>query len=181
MSPRPDALLLLGVALGENDEATPELRARVLTAAALYHGAGPMRIVVCGGLTREHRVAEADVMAALLMQAGVPERDILREDRSRTTMENFLNAAALPGVAKDARVLVVTSDYQLRRSVMTARRAGFLHVRGAPAALAHDKAWKRLRAQEWGFTVDLIMGWQDPGSSRPPWAERLFDRVFGGH
>ena len=52
MSPRPDALLVLGVALGDNDEATPELRARVLTAAAIYHGEGPMRVVVCGGLTR---------------------------------------------------------------------------------------------------------------------------------
>ena len=181
MSPRPDALLLLGVALGEGDAPTPELRARVLTAAALYHGAGPMRIVACGGLTREHRVSEADVMAALLVQAGVPERDILREDRSRTTMENFLNAVALPGLSKDARVLVVTSDYHLRRSVMTARRAGFRHVKGAPAVLAHDAAWKRLRAKERGFTVDLIMGWQDPGRSRPAWAVRLFDAVFGGH
>ena len=66
-------------------------------------------------------------------------------------------------------------------SMMTARRAGFLHVKGAPAVLAHDEAWKRLRAKERGFTVDLIMGWQDPGRSRPPWAVRLFDRVFGGH
>ena len=180
MSAKPDALLLLGVALGENDEATPELRARVLTAAALYHGAGPMRIVVCGGLTREHRVAEADVMAALLMQAGVPERDILREDRSRTTMENFMNTAALLGGAKGKRVLVVTGDYHMRRALMTARRVGF-RAKGYPAALMHDGAWKRLRAKELGYTADLLLGWQDAGRSRPDWAVRLFDAVFGGH
>ena len=180
MSPRPDALLVLGVALGDNDEATPELRARVLTAAAIYHGEGPMRVVVCGGLTREHRVAEADVMAALLMQAGVPERDILREDGSRTTMENFMNAAALLGGAKGKRVLVVTGDYHMRRALMTARRVGF-RAKGYPAALMHDGAWKRLRAKELGYTADLLLGWQDAGRSRPDWAVRLFDAVFGGH
>ena len=180
MSPRPDALLVLGVALGDNDEATPELRARVLTAAAIYHGEGPMRVVVCGGLTREHRVAEADVMAALLMQAGVPERDILREDGSRTTMENFMNAAALLGGAKGKRVLVVTGDYHMRRALMTARRVGF-RAKGHPAALMHDGAWKRLRAKELGYTADLLLGWQDAGRSRPDWAVRLFDAVFGGH
>ena len=180
MSPRPDALLVLGVALGDNDEATPELRARVLTAAAIYHGEGPMRVVVCGGLTREHRVAEADVMAALLAQAGVPERDILREDGSRTTMENFMNAAALLGGAKGKRVLVVTGDYHMRRALMTARRVGF-RAKGHPAALMHDGAWKRLRAKELGYTADLLLGWQDAGRSRPDWAVRLFDAVFGGH
>ena len=180
MSPRPDALLVLGVALGDNDEATPELRARVLTAAAIYHGEGPMRVVVCGGLTREHRVAEADVLAALLMQAGVPERDILREDGSRTTMENFVNAAALLGGAKRKRVLVVTGDYHMRRALMTARRVGF-RAKGYPAALMHDGAWKRLRAKELGYTADLLLGWQDAGRSRPDWAVRLFDAVFGGH
>ena len=180
MSAGADALLLLGVALGENDEATPELRARVMTAAALYHGVGPVRIVACGGRTGMHRAAEADVMAALLVQAGVPERDILREDGSRTTMENFMNAAALLGGAKGKRVLVVTGDYHMRRALMTARRVGF-RAKGYPAALMHDGAWKRLRAKELGYTADLLLGWQDVGRSRPDWAVRLFDAVFGGH
>ena len=119
-------------------------------------------------------------MAALLAQAGVPERDILREDGSRTTMENFMNAAALLGGAKGKRVLVVTGDYHMRRALMTARRVGF-RAKGHPATLMHDGAWKRLRAKELGYTADLLLGWQDAGRSRPDWAVRLFDAVFGGH
>ena len=36
------------------------------------------------------------------------------------------------------------------------------------------------RSKEFGYTVDLLMGWQDEGRSRPAWTRTLFDRVFGG-
>lgn len=174
-----DAILLLGVALGPEDSATDELRARVCAAARAYRERGPLRVVACGGITEGHRVPEADVMAGLLEGEGVAARDILREDASRTTMENFTCAARLLGGARGKRVLVVTSDYHMRRALMTARRAGF-RAKGLPAGLAHDEAWRRLRAKELGYTVDLLMGWQDAGRARPQWAYRLFDAVFGG-
>ena len=91
-----------------------------------------------------------------------------------------MNAAALLGGAKGKRVLVVTGDYHMRRALMTARRVGF-RAKGHPAALMHDGTWKRLRAKELGYTADLLLGWQDAGRSRPDWAVRLFDAVFGGH
>lgn len=178
MSGELDAIVLLGVALGEGDEPTQELRARVRAAAQAYHMRGPVALIACGGVTGAHRTAEADVMARLLEGEGVPARDIVREDRSRTTMENFLNAAQLLGGAKGRRVLVVTSDYHMRRALMTARRVGF-RAKGAPAALAHDGAWKRLRAKERAYLFDLLMGWQEPGRVRPGWTNRLFDAVFG--
>ena len=62
-------------------------------------------------------------MARMLAALGVPKRSLILEDQSRDTMENCRNAAALLGGT--GRVLVVTSDYHLRRAVMTARARGF--------------------------------------------------------
>ena len=179
MSARVDAILLLGVALGENDQPTEELRIRVREAAAAYREYLPerIRIIPCGGVTPGHARSEADVMTELLLEMGIPGEDILRENQSQTTMENFTNAARLLG-KPGARVLVVTSDYHVRRSVMTARRAG-LRAKGRAAALGHDEAWEQSKAKEIGYTVDLLMGWQDAGKTRPQWTYRLFDLVFG--
>lgn len=173
-----DAILLLGVELDAHDQPTAELRARVQEAARAYIGGCAPVLVACGGATQGHAAAEADVMAALLLAQGVPDTAILRERQSQDTMENMRCAARLLGGAAGRRVLVVTSDYHLRRAVMTARRAGFA-VRGRAAALAHDAAWRALRRKELAYTADLLMGWQDEGKTRPAWTYRLFDGVFG--
>lgn len=173
-----DAILLLGLELGENDEPAQELCIRVKAAVDAYRALPGVKIIACGGITEGHRRSEAEVMAQLLMQAGVPQEDILLENESQTTIENFINAARMLGDAKGKRVLVVTSDYHVRRSVLTARRAG-LSARGFAAVLEHDETWKNKKARELGYTVDMLMGWQDAGKTRPQWTYRLFDLVFG--
>lgn len=173
-----DAILLLGVELDADDAPTPELLARA-DAAARACAAHPEAVaVVCGGVLPGHSRAEADVMAELLAQRGVAQGRILREKQSQNTAENMRFAARLLGGAGGRRVLVVTSDYHLRRAVMTARRTGF-RARGLAAPLPHDAAWRTLRSKELCFALDLLMGWQDKGKSRPAWTQRAFDRVFG--
>lgn len=171
-----DAILLLGLELGENDRPEEELCSRVYAAAAAYRAHAGVRIIACGGVTPGHRRSEAEVMAELLAAQGVARRDIALENKSQTTMENLVNAAGMLGGR--GRVLVVTSDYHVHRAVLTARRAG-LRAKGCPAPLAHDEAWKRKRGKELGYTIDLLMGWQDAGRTRPAWTYRLFDLVFG--
>ena len=48
----------------------------------------------------------------------------------------------------------------------------------ADAVIPHDAAWKIAAKKEICYTVDLLMGWQDPGKTRPKWAGKLFDAVF---
>ena len=174
-----DAILLLGVELDAQDSPTHELLARADAAAQACAAHPQAAVIVCGGVLPGHARAEADVMAELLAQRGVAQGRILRERRSQDTAENMRFAARLLGGAKRRRVLVVTSDYHLRRAVMTARRAGFC-ARGMAAALPHDAAWRTLRCKELCYTLDLLMGWQDEGRSRPAWTQRAFDLVFGG-
>ena len=75
-------------------------------------------------------------------------------------------------------MLVVTSDYHVRRSVLTAMRAGF-KAKGYAAALEHDSEWQEKKSKELAYTVDMLLGWQDEGKSRPQWTYTLFDFVFG--
>lgn len=173
-----DAILLLGVGLGENDRPTEEMHARVRAAAQAFREGYADRIVACGGVTPGHMVSEADVMAALLDKEGVPGSAVLREDRSQITIENMKFAAGMLGGAKGKRVLVVTSDYHVRRSVLTAMRAGF-RARGYAAALPHDAAWQEKKSKELAYTADMLLGWQDGGKTRPQWTYTLFDFVFG--
>ena len=182
MSAHIDAVLVLGVALGAQDAPTPELIARAQAAARAAmrlereRGERPP-VIACGGVTPGHARAEADALAALLEEMGVPRERILLENRSQDTMENLRFAAKLLGGAKGKRVLVVTSDYHLRRALLTARRVGF-RARGEAATLPHDGAWRTLRRKEWAYTLDLLLGWQDEGRHRPELAGRLFDAVF---
>lgn len=176
-----DAMAVLGVELDADDMPTQEFCRRVMTAVHAYNK-GMLkpegRIVVCGGTLEGHAVAEADVMARLLERQGVPAACILREDQSQDTMENLRFAYALLGSQRRMRLLVVTSDYHLRRALMTARRVGF-DAKGLGAALAHDRAWRILRCKELLYTLDLVAGWQDEGKSRPAWTYSLLEKLFG--
>lgn len=172
-----DAILLLGVALGKDDQPTDELRARCGAAAEAYRQGLSKRIVACGGMLPGHTVSEADAMVQLLWENGVPEEGVIKENQSQDTMENMRFAARLLSGAKGKRVLVVTSDYHLRRAVMTAKRVGF-KAKGYPVKIEHNEEWKAKKNKEFAYMFDLIMGWQDEGKSRPEWTYRLFDAVF---
>lgn len=175
-----EAILLLGVELNADDSPTAELIARVDEAARAYHegvlGADGV-LIPCGGVLPGKTRAEAQVMAELLEARGVPRGRMRLEEQSQTTMENMRFAKALLPQRR-ARVLVVTSDYHLRRAVLTARRVA-LRAKGRAAMLAHDDAWRERRSKELAYTADLFLGWQDEGRQRPQWTQRAFDEVFG--
>lgn len=179
MSGEYDAIVLLGVELGEGDQPTQEMSLRVQAAKEALLRFPGVPVIVCGGVMPGHKLAEADVLAELLMESGVRPSRILLEHQSQNTMENFRFAARLLGGAKGRRVLVVTSDYHMMRARMTARRLGFC-ADGCAASLPRDGGWKTLRRKEWAYCIDLLMGWQDEGKSRPAWTRKLFDAVFGG-
>ena len=171
------AILLLGVALGQNDMPTAELRSRVKKAAAVYRRlGGKVPVMPCGGYTRGHQRTEAEVMTELLLAEGVPIDAIRMEGESRTTVENFRNALALLG--RDARVLIVTSDYHVRRAIRTARRVG-LRARGVGAPLPHDELWRCNRILEIRWSIELRRGWLDYPGARPEEGRLRMEARFG--
>ena len=172
-----DAILLLGAALGRDDRPTDELRARVKKAAEVYRRlGGEVPVMVSGGVTKGHKRTEAEVMTELLLTEGVPAKDIRAESKSRTTMENCRNAQSLLG--GKARVLIVTSDYHVRRAVKTAKRVG-LRARGVGAPLPHDALWICNRMLENRWMTELKRGWLDYPGACPKEGKRLMDERYG--
>ena len=163
-----EVILLLGHRL--YDDGTPDLNtlARVRMAADLSkRGVAPV-IVSTGykGFNNEnHNTTQADVMADLLVNFGIPNDCIIRENRSRTTWENLCNTKKLLG-KEHFTAAVATSDAQMTRALYMCKRQG-ITAKGFPAQLPHDKYWRARNRLERLFTFENHMGWS--GNRQPKW------------
>lgn len=110
-------------------ELTPLLRGRVDRAYDLWVAQGRQATFVpSGGQGADEEISEAEAMARYLRSLGVPESQIVLEDRSTTTWENLINSRDLiAGLAEGGapRSVLVTSDYHVFRTAMYARAVGF--------------------------------------------------------
>ena len=71
-------------------------------------------------------MTEAEGMKKYLTGKGIPEKDVLEDPASFNTRQNLKNAAAmLADLPNIHRVLIVTSDYHVPRSLALAKDMGF--------------------------------------------------------
>ncbi|MBF6987705.1 YdcF family protein [Cupriavidus sp. IK-TO18] len=121
------AIVILGSGT-PNCEASPTLIARLdqgLVQAQRWPGA---KVVVSGGQDFGLRCVEADIMADYLVARGIATDKVIREGRSTSTEENLVFSRRLlegQGVGAAGAIVVVTSDFHVRRAVGIARKAGF--------------------------------------------------------
>ena len=123
---REDAIIVLGAGL-RGEEPGSELRSR-LDQAIAYHAVNPdALIVVSGGQGKREQISEAEAMARYLIQAGLPEAQIIREDRSANTYENFLFSKAIldERLGKNYRIVFISNDFHLFRAGLIAADVGF--------------------------------------------------------
>jgi uncharacterized SAM-binding protein YcdF (DUF218 family) len=112
-----------------------------ISAGLAARGGRPV-MIVSGGQGSDEEVPEARAMAGYLIERGFPDDRLAVEDQSGTTEENLafskaiMDAAGGPRPARrPARCLIVTSDYHVFRTAMTARKVGIRgHVKGARTA-----------------------------------------------
>ena len=84
-------------------------------------------VVVSGGQGRRELISEAEAMKRYLVQNGIDERRIIKEDKSTSTMENFKFSKEIlmdMGITCDS-ITVVTNDFHMFRSKLLAKRNGF--------------------------------------------------------
>ena len=89
----------------------------------LYRNGAVKRLVLSGGFNPKIGREEALAMRDVALAAGVPEKDILIDDRARNTYENVANARSLIEGCSDAtpfHVKLVTISYHMRRALLTA-------------------------------------------------------------
>lgn len=128
-------VIVLGAGL-RGKEPSDTLRRRLDTALDYYRENPGCLLVLSGGQGPDEEIPEAQAMARYLLDAGIPEEDLLLEDRSTSTRENFAFSLELlrsRGMSEDTPILFVTNRFHCYRAAGYAQRVGFLHV-GALAA-----------------------------------------------
>lgn len=120
-----DAIIVLGAQVYPDGSPSVQLSWRLDAAYdAFCRKAVP--VIVCGAKGKDEPKTEAEVMKQYLAGKGIPEEIILMDPASFNTRQNLNNAALLlrdrPQIHK---VLIVTSDYHVPRSLALAKDLGF--------------------------------------------------------
>ena len=137
----PQAMVVLGCRVMPGGEPSILLQDRLDTALDYWEAHPEVTVVVSGGQGSNEPASEARCMADYLMDGGVPEDQILLEDRSHNTKENLLYSRELlaaEGIqVEQADVLVVSNGFHLTRTRMLAERFGYGEVSTLAAPTTH--------------------------------------------
>ncbi|GAB2447172.1 YdcF family protein [Cupriavidus yeoncheonensis] len=131
-----EAIIVLGSGT-PNCQASPALTARLDQGLVQARRWPAAKVVVSGGQDFGQHCTEADIMADYLIARGVAADRLIREGRSTSTEENLLFSRSLleaRHVDAAGPIVLVTSDFHVRRAVGIARKAGFSEVFGVGAS-----------------------------------------------
>ena len=121
-----DYVVVLGSGL-MGDQVTPLLAARIDRGIEIYRKNPGSKLIMSGGQGADEEVPEGVAMTRYAVSRGVPEADIIVEDRAVNTRENLLFSYALmPEVVegKTPKVALATTNYHLFRALLLARSLG---------------------------------------------------------
>jgi uncharacterized SAM-binding protein YcdF (DUF218 family) len=117
--------VVLGTQVLSGGRPSRTLEARVRHAARLYVEGEVGLLIPTGGLG-EHPPSEAEVMARILREEGVPEEAVLPEDRALNTWDSARLVAGMAGKLGVRSVVVVTDPLHCVRTVAAFRQAGLM-------------------------------------------------------
>lgn len=120
-----DAVIVLGA--GIRGERVSASLAKRLDAAALYHDKNPNAlIVVSGGQGKQETISEALAMERYLIEKGVKQDVIIKEDCSTSTIENFSFSLQIlkDKFISDPKIAFVSNDFHIFRSEQIAKSLG---------------------------------------------------------
>jgi uncharacterized SAM-binding protein YcdF (DUF218 family) len=150
---------------------------RFLHAVMLYKTGHIRKIIVAGGLgaLRKTKFSEAAEVKTLLLLAGVPQGDILLEDKSHNTYENAQFTRQLLGRHPELKSFVlVTSAFHMRRASACFEKAGIPHIPFPADFYSSDRLfrfenlfpseealshWSRLVREVSGYVIYKVMGY----------------------
>ena len=124
-----DFMIILGCGLRDDGTPTPLLKGRIDCALAFANRqkektGRELSFVTSGGQGEDEIVSESEAMKRYLMEQGIPESRIIKEDQSRNTYENMLfSKEKIMERDPQAKVAFSTTNYHVFRSGLFARMA----------------------------------------------------------
>ena len=122
-----DYVIILGAGLINGDQMTKLLSDRIDKAIEVYRRCGERpKLIPSGGQGSDETISEAEAMKRYLLEKGIPEDDIIPEDKSATTFENLTNSKKMiEERGGSASVALVSSNYHVYRALRYCRKIGF--------------------------------------------------------
>ena len=128
---RQDYIIALGAGLIDGERVTPLLARRIDTAISFYRRQlaktqKEAKLLMSGGQGPDEKISEAQAMKNYALSQGVPEEDILLEDKSTNTLENmrFSKAIMEQHSPEGYQAIFTSNNYHIFRAGMYAREAG---------------------------------------------------------
>lgn len=118
-----DAAIVLGAAVARSVP-TPVFEQRILHAIDLYKNGKVGKLVLTGGIGYGDILAESEAARNYCLERGVPEKDMLLEVRSRSTIQNLREAKPILAENGLMTVLIVSDPLHMRRAVTLAHDLG---------------------------------------------------------
>ena len=130
-----DYVMILGCSIRKDGTLYPLIRGRVDRAIAFYRkqfeltGKAPV-LIPSGGQGKNEVIPEAEAMSRYLLMQGIPSEHIMKEDKSRNTLENMLFSKQLIEEregknAGEVKVSFSTTNYHVFRSGILSHKAEF--------------------------------------------------------
>ncbi len=110
-----DAAIVMGAA-AYGDKPSPVFEQRIAHGVDLYKKGMVKKIILTGGFGDGAEHAESEVARRFAIEQGVPERDLLLEKKSRTTLENLQQARDLMKAHGLSGALLVSDPMHMERA-----------------------------------------------------------------
>ena len=124
-----DAIIVLGAAVhGKTPSLT--LKRRLDTAVKYYNQNPEVIIVVSGGKGPQEDITEAEAMKQYLVEKGVAQDNIIKEESATSTYENFLFSKLIldEKFKNDYSVAFITNEYHILRAGACAKQTGINNI-----------------------------------------------------
>ena len=124
-----DFIIILGCGFRKDGTLPPLLRGRADKALEFWRGqkkktGRKARFIPSGGQGENETMPEAEAIRQYLLQEGIDDRLILKEDASKNTWQNMTNSKGIIQETGGGKTIFATTNYHVFRSGLWARQAG---------------------------------------------------------
>ncbi|MBR3348814.1 MAG: YdcF family protein [Solobacterium sp.] len=121
-----DYVITLGAGLRNGEYPTKLLSDRIDKAIKVFHEDPTTPFLMpSGGKGADEKISEAEAMKRYMLEKGVPEEYIVKEDASATTLENLVNSKKIIEERGGGKyIAIVTSNYHVYRALRYGRKLG---------------------------------------------------------
>lgn len=118
-----DCIIVLGAAV-EGKTPSPVFEERIRHGIALYNAGYAPKLLFTGGVGDQQAHSEGSIGRSYAIQQGVPAKDVLIEEKSRTTHQNLAEAWSVMHQHGMTSAIIVSDPLHMKRAMLMADGLG---------------------------------------------------------